>query len=126
MDKNKLKQFGYVFGIIFPLLFGLIIPLYNGHDLKIWTIYIGFAFILTGLIKPMLLKHPYNAWMFLGLKLSKINSILILGFVFFLILFPISILMKLFRYDPLKKISYNLSSYKVKRSNVNIDFDKIF
>ena len=92
----------------------------------IWTINFGIAIILIGLIKPNLLSKPYKLWISLGNKLAWINSHIILGIVFIVILQPIAYLMKINGYDPLRKKRFNKMSYREIRKNYSVDFTKIF
>ena len=64
--------------------------------------------------------------MFIGNTLGWFNSKLILGLVFFLVLQPISLIMKLFRYDPLKRRKSKLSSYKETKKDYKSDLTKIY
>ena len=62
----------------------------------------------------------------IGLYLGWVNSRLILGLVYLLILIPISLLMKLFGYDPLRKKITNQKSYRELKTNYKVDLTKIF
>ena len=64
--------------------------------------------------------------MALGKFLGWINSHIILGLVFLIVLQPISIIMRSFGYDPLKKINKNLISYKENRDSSIINLKRIF
>lgn len=75
----------------------------------------------------MLLKYPYKFWMGLGHFLGLINSNIILGLVYIIILLPISFLMRLTnKYDPLRLKNNNNSSYREERRNHKINLKKIF
>ena len=126
ISKKQLKNFGLIIGILFPLLIGIIIPLLYSHSYKFWTIYLGLTLIITGLFKPDYLYLPYKAWMFIGHTLGKINSKLILGIIFFLLLLPISIILKIFNYFPLKKICLEKKSYKEVKLPINVNLNNIF
>ena len=73
-----------------------------------------------------MLIYFYKFWMWIGLVLGKVNSYLIMGIIFVIILQPIAIVMKLIGYKPLKKISKNLFTYKEMRQSQHIDLTKIF
>ena len=120
------REFGILVGILFPLIIGLIIPKIFGHDFRNWTIYVGSILIFFGIINPKSLKYPYKIWIGLGNILGYINSHIILGTIFFLILFPISILIKVIGYDPLKLKKNNKTSYREIRKDDSINFEKIF
>ena len=74
----------------------------------------------------MLLYYPYQLWMRIGYALGWFNSRLILGIIFILVLIPISIVMKFFQYDPLKKKKQDTISYKENKKNTAIDLTRIF
>ena len=127
ITKRTLREFGFIFGVGLPVIIGWFIPSLFGHAPRIWTLFIGIPTLILSFIFPNLLKLPYKIWMKIGLILGWINSKIILGIVFFLILIPISIIMKLFKYDPLnKKQSNNISTYRELLSNHKIDLTKIF
>tara|TARA_B100000614_G_C14410267_1_gene437500 strand:+ start:66 stop:467 length:402 start_codon:yes stop_codon:yes gene_type:complete len=124
---QKLKEFGFIFGLGIPLIIGFLIPFINGHNFYYWTIFIGIPALIIAIINPQLLKNAYILWIKLGNILGWINSKLILGFVFVLVLMPISVIMKLFKYDPLRrKLSKSKTSYRELTKNHKTDFTKIF
>ena len=127
ITKRTLREFGFIFGVGLPLIIGWLIPLLFGHAPRIWTLFVGLPTLILSVLFPNFLKLPYKVWMKIGLILGWINSKIILGIVFFLILIPISIMMKLFKHDPLnRKQSNNISTYRELLSNHKIDLTKIF
>ena len=126
INTKQLRQFSYLVGIGFPLLIGYLIPLMFGHDFRFWTLLTGLPLLFLGLIKPKLLFYPYQIWINLGLVLGWINSRIILGIIFILMVQPISLIFFIFGYDPLKKINKTISSYRNTRRLNNIDFTRIF
>ena len=126
ISKKQLREFGFLIGIAFPLLVGWIIPLLTGHQFREWTLWVGLPSILLGFLSPKLLLYPYKGWMALGLALGFINSHIILGLVFIVVMQPIALIMRIFRYDPLRKKKNDASSYRELRSNPNIDLNRIF
>ena len=124
--KKQLRDFGFLLGLGIPLLVGFVLPFIWGHEIRLWTIWIGLSFLIIGILKPSLLFYPYKSWMFIGNFLGWINSHLILGFVYFLVLLPIAIIMRITKYDPLKKKFNDLPSYSEIRKNNNINLKKIF
>ena len=126
ITKIQLRKFGFVFGLGVPIIVGLFFPLIYGISFKYWTLWLGITTILIGIFKPILLKYPYKLWMVIGLALGKINSPIILGLVFLLVLQPIAIVMKIFGYDPLKLKISKLNSYRENNKDHTIDLNKIF
>ena len=122
----QLRQFGLLIGIGFIIIIGWILPVIAGHSFRSWTLFISIPFIIIGILKPNLLLYPYKFWMALGDKLGWINSRIILGLVFLLVLLPIALIMKIFGYDPLRKKRGDKNSYREDKKNYKIDLTRIF
>ena len=100
MDEVKLssnRNFGVVFFIVF-LLIGLY-PLLKGNDLRIWSLIISFIFLALGLINSRTLTPLNRLWFKFGLLLGKFISPIIMGIIFFIVVTPIGIIMRLFKKD---------------------------
>ena len=126
IDNKKLKEFGLLISFGLPLIFGWVLPLIFDNEFKIWTLMISFPFFIIGLTKPSLLFYPYKFWMSIGHILGWINSRIILGLIFVIILLPLSLIMKVLGYDPLMLKTNKLSTYKKERPNHKINLKKIF
>ncbi len=126
ISKQKLREFGYLTGFFFPIFIGLILPKFFGHSFRIWTLGIGVPLLFLAKIKPILLFYPYKLWMAVGFALGWINSRIILGIIFIFLLQPISLIMKLFKYDPLKYKKINKKSYREDVTKKSFDFTRIF
>ena len=100
MDEVKLssnRNFGVVFFIVF-LLIGLY-PILKGNDLRIWSLIISFIFLSLGLINSRILTPLNRLWFKFGLLLGKFISPIIMGIIFFIVVTPIGIIMRLFNKD---------------------------
>ena len=100
MDEVKLssnRSFGVVFFIVF-LLIGLY-PLLKGNDLRIWSLIISFIFLALGLINSRILTPLNRLWFKFGLLLGKFISPIIMVIIFFIVVTPIGIIMRLFKKD---------------------------
>ena len=107
MDEIKIgsnRGFGIVFFVVFLLI--AIYPLLKGSDLRIWSLIISFIFLALGLTKSNLLTPLNKLWFKFGLFLGKIISPLIMGFIFFAVVTPIGIIMRLLGKD-LLNLKYN-------------------
>ena len=107
MDDVKIgsnRSFGIVFFIVFLLI--ALYPLLKGNDLRIWSLIISFIFLILGLINSKLLVPLNRLWFKFGLLLGKFISPLIMGIIFFLVVTPIGIGMRLFKKD-LLNLKYN-------------------
>ena len=123
---KKLREFSLIIGFGFPIIIGWLIPVIYSHHFIVWTLWVGITALFLGLIAPKVLYLPYRLWMQIGDLLGWFNSHIILGIVFFLVLLPISFLMKLIGYDPLRIKRKVTKTYKEYRKNKNIDLKKIF
>ena len=90
ISNKHLKDFGILIGFGFPIFIGWLIPLISGHFFKIWTLYISLPVLILAFLKPSLLFFPYKAWMQLGYLLGWINSRIILGIIFLVVVQPIA------------------------------------
>ena len=123
---KKLKEFGFLLGFTFPFLIGWILPLIGGHSFRTWTLWIGITSLILAILKPRLLVYPYKAWMKLGDILGWVNSRIILGLVFLIVLIPISLVMKSIGHDPLRTKKFSQKSYREIKTNHKVNLKKIF
>lgn len=126
ITKKELKDFGLLITFGFPLIFGLIVPFVSGHSYKTWPFVIALTSFLLTILNPKLLLIPYKIWMRIGNILGFINSHIILGLVFYIILLPTSFIMRIFGYDPLKIKKTKQKSYKEYKKDYRINLNKIF
>ena len=126
ISKKQLREFGLLIGFGFPLLIGWLIPALTGHGLRVWTLWVGFLGLLIGLTSPYLLYYPYKFWMKLGLILGWVNSRIILGLVYMIVLLPIAFIMRLIGYDPLRTKRKGEKTYREKRKDQQTDLTRIF
>ena len=107
MDEIKIssnRSFGIVFFIVFLLI--ALYPLLKGSDLRIWSLVISFIFLILGLINSKILTPLNRLWFKFGLLLGKFVSPLIMGIIFFVVVTPIGIIMRLLNKD-LLNLKYN-------------------
>ena len=112
------RSFGIVFFIVFLII--SLWPLTNGETLRVWSIVIAVIFLILGLINSKLLTPLNKLWFKFGILLSRIVSPIVLGFIFFAIITPTGIIMKMLgkdllnnKYDNTKK-SYWINRDKLK------------
>ena len=117
MDEIKLgsnRSFGIVFFIVFILL--AIYPLINQGEVRIWSLIVSFLFLFLGLLNSKILTPLNKLWFKFGILLGKIISPIIMGIIYFLVVTPIGLLMRLFGKDVLNlKLNKNESSYWVEK-----------
>tara|TARA_B100002051_G_C16561536_1_gene547800 strand:- start:448 stop:843 length:396 start_codon:yes stop_codon:yes gene_type:complete len=125
-SKKQLREFGLLIGFLFPFIIGWLLPVIFNHGIRLWTILVGLPLIILGLFSPNSLKYLYKKWISIGDSLAFLNSHIILGIVFISVLVPISLIMKLFKYDPLKIKKESLKTYREVRKDSKINLEKIF
>ena len=117
MDEIKIgsnRSFGIVFFVVF-LLIGLY-PLLKGSDLRVWSIIISFIFLVLSLLDSNLLTPLNKLWFKFGLFLGKIISPLIMAFIFFVVVTPIGILMRMLGKDLLNLKFNKKKSYWIEKT----------
>ena len=126
ISNKRLREFGLLIGFGFPLLIGWLVPALTGHGFREWTLWVGFLGLISGIIFPRSLYYPYKFWMKLGLTLGWINSRIILCLVFIIVLLPISVVMRLIGYDPLRTKRKEVKTYRENQKNHKKDLTRIF
>jgi len=119
MDQNDIKigsnrSFGIVFFIVFFLI--SIYPLVNSESIRIWSLIISIIFLTLGAINSKLLNPLNKVWFKFGLVLGRIISPIIMGIIFFLVVTPIALLMRILKKDLLNlKLNKN-NTYWIEKS----------
>ncbi len=108
------KNFGIVFFIVFLLI--SIYPLISYGNIRIWSLVISIIFLILGLLNSKLLSPLNNIWFKFGLLLGRIISPIIMGIIFFFIVTPIGILMKLLKKDLLNLKFNRNKTYWIEKS----------
>ena len=117
LDRAGLRKFGLTTGAIVAGLFGLLLPWLFSAPLPLWPWYIALALWLPALTYPTALDPVYKAWMKFGSVLGFINTRIILGLFFFVILMPMGLVMRLLGKDPMRRKPTDASSYRVKSTD---------
>ena len=102
MDDVKIssnRSFGIVFFVVFLLI--ALYPLTNGEEIRLWSLIISFIFLTLGLLNSKILSPLNKIWFKFGIFLGKIVSPLIMGIIFFLVVTPIGLIMRLLGKDVL-------------------------
>jgi len=102
----------------FPLFFGAIAPWLFNHELQWWTLSISLVSLPLALLAPQLLYFPYRAWMFVGGIIGFINTRIILGLTFYLMIFPIGMVLRIFNKLQFKKKNHRCSNYIIRTDKI--------
>jgi hypothetical protein len=118
MDDIKIssnRSFGIVFFVVFLLI--AIYPLTNGDEIRIWSLIISSIFLILAALNSKILTPLNKLWFKLGIFLGKIVSPLVMGVIFFFVVTPIGLIMRILGKDPLN-LKYNLNkSYWIKKND---------
>ena len=118
MDEIKLgsnRSFGIVFFVVFLLI--ALYPLSKQVEIRVWSLIISLIFLFLGLLNSKILSPLNKIWFKFGIILGKIISPLVMGIIFFLVVTPIGLLMRLFKKDVLSlKIDKNSQTYWIEKN----------
>ena len=115
---GSIKSFGIVFFFVF-IIIGLY-PLLNDHGIRVWSIIVGFIFLFLGIVNSPILKPLNLIWFKFGLFLGKFVSPIVMGLVYFAVVFPTFIFLKLLKKNYLNiKYEKNKHSYWIEVKNKN-------
>ena len=115
VKKSSNKSFGIVFFIVF-IIIGFW-PLLDINTYRLWAIIIAFIFLALGLVNSKLLTPLNILWFKFGILLGKIVSPFVMGVIFFFVVTPIAILMRISKKDLLNLKFNNKETYWIKKSN---------
>ena len=117
MDDIKIgsnKNFGIVFFVVFLLI--SLYPLLNNEDIRIWSLIICFIFLILGILNSKILSPLNKLWFKFGIFLGKVISPVIMGIIFFLVVTPIGLVMRLLGKDVLNLKYSDVKSYWIEKS----------
>ena len=108
------RNFGIVFFIVFLII--SFYPLTYGGDISRWPLVISIIFLTLGLINSRILTPLNRLWFKFGIFLGKIISPIIMALIFFLVVTPTGLIMRILRKD-LLNLKYNKSkSYWIEKN----------
>lgn len=102
VTKSTLRQFGLMIGGIFFLI-GLWPFVWRQEAVRIWAVVPGSLLAMAGLVMPGILKHLYQGWMWVGHIMGWVNTRIILGVLFYGIVTPMGLIMKMTGHDPMRR-----------------------
>ena len=119
MDDIKVgsnKSFGIVFFVFFLII--SFYPLINGDNIRIWALVISGLFLFLGLINSKILNPLNRIWFKFGILLGKIVSPTIMGLIFFVVVTPIGVLMRMIKKNFLNLKFDDSKSYWIKKDEL--------
>ena len=98
---RELRRFGLVTGAIVTLLFGLLLPWLFERPIPLWPLAVGGALWIGAVIIPAALSPVRASWVAIGNVLGWVNTRLLLGLIFYLIILPSGLVLRLMGKDPM-------------------------
>ena len=129
-SKTKIKissnrSFGFVFFVVFLIV--ALWPLKYGEDFRLWSLSLSIIFLILGVLNSKLLTPLNKLWFKFGIFLGSIVSPVVMGMVYFIVVTPVGIFMRLLGKDLLKTSkAKNASTYWIKRINKQSTMKKQF
>jgi len=119
LDKKELRQFGMTFAVILAVLFGLLIPWFRFgfSNLQAWPTWPWIAAVLIftwAVVHPASVRFLYAPWMKFATVAQWVNTRLIMLLLFYLVMLPIGLLLRLFGKDSMqRRFDPDADSYRV-------------
>ena len=119
------RSFGLLFFVIFLII--SLWPLKSEEDLRLWALILSLIFLILGVLNSKLLNPLNKLWLRFGIILGIFMSPIVMGFVFFIVVTPTAVLMRIFGKDLLRlKMHKNLNSYWINREKIKSTMKKQF
>ena len=117
MDDVKIgsnRSFGIVFFIVFLLI--SLYPIINDENIRYWSLIVSLIFLILGFLNSKILTPLNKIWFKFGIFLGRIISPFIMGIIFFFVVTPTGLLMRIFKKDLLNLKFNNGKSYWIEKT----------
>ena len=111
------RNFGIVFFVVFLII--AIWPILNENDIRLWSLIISLIFLILGIANSKLLTPLNKIWFKFGIFLGNFIAPIVMGFVYFFVVTPTGLIMKIFGKDLLNLKKNNKETYWIKKDNSN-------
>ncbi len=118
------RSFGILFAIVFILI--ALWPLIKGNEIRLWSLIISIIFLTLGLVNSKILTPLNKLWFKLGIFLGNFIAPIIMGIIFFFVVTPTGIIMKLLGKDLIKLKKNNENSYWIKKNDIKTSMKNQF
>jgi len=111
-SKKELRSFGLIFGVLIAGVFGILLPWMYELAFPLWPWVLASILSAAAMVKPSVLLYINKAWLFIGNILGFINTRIILGLLFYLLIVPFGITFRLFKKTSNYRLDKELTTYK--------------
>jgi hypothetical protein len=110
---SELRNFGLLLGALVVAVFAGL-PFFRRHEISGWPWLAAAALWIPALARPAALSYPHRGWARLAEALGWLNTRIILSLLYFVVIVPIGMVMRLAGRDPMKrKFDPAAKSYRV-------------
>ena len=127
MDDIKIstnRSFGIVLFIVFLLI--ALYPLIYSGEIRVWSAILSLIFLILGLLNSKILTPLNKLWFKFGILLGNIVAPIVMGIVYFLVVTPTGLIMRMFRKDLLNLKKNNKNTYWIDKDNSNSNLKNQF
>jgi predicted membrane protein len=110
------KSFGIVFFVFFLIV--SIFPLLNDGNIRVWSLIISLIFLILGILNSKILTPLNQIWFKFGILLGRFVSPVVMGIIFFAIVTPTSVIMRVLQKNLLNLKKGNKKTYWIERSKI--------
>tara|TARA_B100000131_G_C17920487_1_gene534169 strand:- start:55 stop:444 length:390 start_codon:yes stop_codon:yes gene_type:complete len=110
------RSFGFLFAFVFSLV--AFWPILNQNEIRIWSLIIAIVFLILGFFNSKLLTTLNKIWFRFGIFLGNFISPIIMGIIFFFVVTPTGLIMKLFNRDLINLKKSNKKSYWIEKKDI--------
>tara|TARA_B100000029_G_scaffold70354_1_gene62482 strand:+ start:48 stop:437 length:390 start_codon:yes stop_codon:yes gene_type:complete len=110
------RSFGFLFAFVFSLV--AFWPILNQNEIRIWSLIIAIVFLILGFLNSKLLTPLNKIWFRFGIFLGNFISPIIMGIIFFFVVTPTGLIMKLFNRDLINLKKSNKKSYWIEKKDI--------
>jgi hypothetical protein len=122
MSSNR--SFGLVFFVVFLLI--ALWPIKFGETIRTWALLLSVIFLFLGILNSKILYPLNKLWNYLGIFLGVLVSPIVMGIIFFLIVTPTGLIMRLFRKDLLRLKKKDIKSYWINKEKIKTSMKNQF
>lgn len=113
---KDLRQFGLVVGGVFSVI-GLWPVVFRSESPRLWAMILGGLLVLLGAVVPQSLEQVHSGWMKIGHVLGSINTRIILGIIYYLLITPMGLVMRLMGKDSMyRTLTQDTDTYRIVRA----------
>ena len=108
------------FGVFFTFIFLIVAfwPLLNDGEVRAWSLLVSLVFLILGLLNSKILTPLNKLWFMFGIFLGNFISPIIMGIIFFFVVTPTGLIMRLFKKDLINLKKNNNKSYWIEKKSI--------